>query len=46
MDGDDKFLTFKEFDAGMQSVGITQERFESLGGLLFEWRSKAAQSGH
>ena len=26
-DGDDKFLTFKEFDAGMQSVGITQERF-------------------
>ena len=23
----DKFLTFKEFDGGMQSLGITQERF-------------------
>ena len=23
----DKFLTFKEFDAGMQSLGITQESF-------------------
>ena len=23
----DKFLTFKEFDAGMQSLGITQEGF-------------------
>ena len=23
----DKFLTFKEFDAGMQSLGITQEEF-------------------
>jgi len=26
-DGDNKFLTFKEFDAGMKSLGITQERF-------------------
>ena len=26
-DGDSKFLTFKEFEAGMQSLGITQERF-------------------
>ena len=26
-DGDDKYLTFEEFDAGMKSLGITQERF-------------------
>lgn len=24
-DGDNKFLTFKEFDAGMKSLGITQQ---------------------
>ena len=27
-DGDDKYLTFEEFDAGMKSLGITKERFK------------------
>ena len=26
-DGDDKYLSFEEFDAGMKSLGITKDRF-------------------
>ena len=43
-DGDNKFLTFQEFDAGMKSLGITQDRFQSFFSSIVNLRVPAADT--